>query len=74
MTRRQIFSSDPEVMNGAFVFTGTRVPVESLIQHLTAGDTLDVFLDDFPSVSREQAVAFLQLALKEAEARHARAA
>jgi uncharacterized protein (DUF433 family) len=74
MTRDQIISCDPEVMNGALVFAGTRVPVETLIQHLTAGDTLDVFLDDFPSVSREQAVAFLVMALKEAESGHARAA
>jgi uncharacterized protein (DUF433 family) len=74
MTRDQILSCDPEVMNGALVFTGTRVPIEILIHHLTAGDTLDMFLDDFPSVSREQAVAFLQLALEEAETRHACAA
>jgi uncharacterized protein (DUF433 family) len=74
MTREQIFSSDPEVMNGALVFTGTRVPVESLVLHLKAGDTLDLFLEDFPSVSREQAVTFLELALEEAERGHARAA
>ena len=67
MQREQIVSRDPDVMNGALVFAGTRVPVEILVQHLTAGDSLDVFLDDFPSVSREQAVAFLQMALKEAE-------
>lgn len=47
MTRQQIVSSNPEVMNGALVFAGTRVPVEILIQHLTAGDSLDQFLDDF---------------------------
>lgn len=74
MTREQIVSCDPEVMNGALVFQGTRVTVETLIDHLKSGDTLDVFLDDFPSVSREQAVAFLEMALKEAEAVHARAA
>lgn len=74
MTQEQILSSDPEVMNGALVFAGTRVPVETLIQHLTAGDSLDVFLEDFPSVSREQAVAFLEMALEEVEAEHARAA
>jgi len=61
MTRDQIVARDPQVMNGALVFTGTRVPVEILIQHLKAGDPLDVFLDDFPGVSREQAVAFLKL-------------
>ncbi|MBI3910254.1 MAG: DUF433 domain-containing protein [Armatimonadetes bacterium] len=74
MTRDQIVSRDPEVMNGALVFAGTRVPVEVLIQHLTAGDSLDEFLEDFPSVTREQAVGFLKLALEEAETGHARAA
>lgn len=58
MKQERIFSSDPEVMNGALVVAGTRVPVEILIQHLTAGDSLETFLEDFPSVSREQAVAF----------------
>jgi uncharacterized protein (DUF433 family) len=61
-------------MNGAVVFAGTRVPVETLVQHLTAGESLEVFLDDFPSVTREQAVAFLELPLREAEAERARAA
>jgi uncharacterized protein (DUF433 family) len=54
-------------MHGALVFAGTRLPVEILIQHRTAGDSLDDFLDDFPSVAREQAAAFLELKLKEAE-------
>lgn len=53
-------------MGGTPVFTGTRVPVDSLITHLKAGDSLDDFLDGFPSVSREQAEAFLELALAEA--------
>ncbi|MYF99947.1 DUF433 domain-containing protein [Candidatus Poribacteria bacterium] len=51
-------------MHGTLVFAGTRVPVESLIQHLIAGDSLDVFLDNFPTVSREQAVAYLQMTLE----------
>ena len=68
MNRKQIVSRDPEVMNGALVFAGTRVPVEILIQHLSAGDSLDKFLDDFPSVSRELAVAYLEMTLQEAEA------
>jgi uncharacterized protein (DUF433 family) len=68
MERKQIVSRDPEVMNGALVFAGTRVPVEILIQHLAAGDPLDKFLDDFPSVSRAQAVAYLEMTLHEAEA------
>ena len=50
----RVVSSDPEVMNGALVFAGTRVPVRVLIDHLKAGDSLDTFLDDFPSVSRRQ--------------------
>ena len=54
-----IVSRDPEIMSGALVFAGTRVPVEILIQHLTAGDSLEVFLEDFPTVSRKQAVAYL---------------
>jgi uncharacterized protein (DUF433 family) len=63
MRREQVVSQDPEVMGGTPVFAGTRVPVDSLIAHLKAGDTLDDFLDGFPSVSREQAEAFLELAL-----------
>lgn len=68
MTRDQLISRDPEVMNGALVFAGTRVPVEILIQHLAAGDSLGTFLDDFPSVTREQAVGYLEMTLQEAEA------
>jgi uncharacterized protein (DUF433 family) len=60
----QIISCDPEVVGGTPVFTGTRVPVRSLIDHLRAGDSLDDFLAGFPSVAREQAVAFLELALQ----------
>ena len=60
MKEKQIVSQDSHVMHGTLVFAGTRVPVESLIQHLVAGDSLDIFLDDFPTVSREQAVACLQ--------------
>ena len=56
-------------MHGTLVFAGIRVPVESLIQHLVAGDLLDVFLNDFPTVSREQAVAYLQMTLAFADAR-----
>ena len=54
--------SDPEIMGGTPVFVGTRVPVETLLDYLEAGDPLDEFLEDFPSVSREQAVAVLELA------------
>jgi uncharacterized protein (DUF433 family) len=71
MNLEQIVSRDPEVMNGALVFSGTRVPVAILIQHLTAGDSLEIFLEDFPTVSREQAVAYLELTLEAADARAA---
>ncbi len=72
MKINDIVSRDPEVMNGALVFAGTRVPVEILIQHLTAGDSLEIFLEDFPTVTREQAVAYLESTLEAAA--HARAA
>ena len=62
MNRKQVINRDPEILGGTPVFTGTRVPVESLIDHLKAGVSLDEFLDDFPSVRREQAEAFLELA------------
>jgi uncharacterized protein (DUF433 family) len=54
--------SDPEIMGGTPVFVGTRVPVQTLLEYLEAGDPLDEFLDDFPSVTRDQAVAVLELA------------
>lgn len=66
MDKNQIYHSDPEIMGGIPVFTGTRVPVDSLIVHLKAGDSLEQFLDGFPSVRREQAKAFLELALAKA--------
>ncbi|HEX2120765.1 MAG TPA: DUF433 domain-containing protein, partial [Thermoanaerobaculia bacterium] len=59
MTVAEVISSDPEVQGGAAVFAGTRVPVKNLIDYLEAGDSLEQFLDDFPSVTREQAVAAL---------------
>ena len=71
MRQDEIFSRNPNVMNGALVFAGTRLPVEILVQHLATGDSLDKFLDDFPSVSREQATAYLELTLHKAEAAYA---
>jgi uncharacterized protein (DUF433 family) len=50
---------DPEIMSGTPVFAGTRVPIEALIQNLAAGVSLDEFLDNFPTVTREQALAIL---------------
>ena len=55
-----LITVDPEIHSGTPVFTGTRVPVKTLFDHLEAGDSLDVFLEDFPSVSRELAVAVLE--------------
>ncbi len=60
--RSSVISADPEVMGGTAVFAGTRVPVKTLLDYLEAGQTLDEFLDHFPSVSRQQAIAVLQLA------------
>lgn len=68
MNREEVVSRNPKVMNGALVFAGTRVPVEILIQHLAAGDSLDDFLDGFPGVTREQAVAYLEMAAETADA------
>ena len=57
---KPIVRIDPEIMSGTPCFSGTRVPFRTLIDHLLAGDSLDVFLDDFPTVSREQAVGALE--------------
>ena len=57
-----VVARDPEVMGGTPVFAGTRVPVETLLDYLEAGETIDDFLAGFPSVSREQIVAFLEQA------------
>src|SRR5882672_10713390 len=62
MNRQNVVHTDPEIMDGEPVFVGTRVPVYNLFDYLAAGDTLDEFLAQFPSVSREQAVAALELA------------
>jgi uncharacterized protein (DUF433 family) len=51
---------DPEILSGTPVFRGTRVPVQSLFDYIEAGDSLDRFLDQFPSVRRQQAVALLE--------------
>ena len=52
--------SDPEILSGTPVFIGTRVPVRIIFEHLEAGDSLEVFLEDFPSVSRELAIQVLE--------------
>ena len=57
-----VVHSDPDILGGTPVFVGTRVPVRTLIDYLEGGDSLHEFLEDFPSVTREQAVAALELA------------
>ena len=56
----KLITVDLEIHSGTPVFAGTRVPVKTLFDHLEAGDSLEVFLDDFPSVTREVAVALLE--------------
>ena len=58
--RKSVIHTDPEILGGAPVFVGTRVPVKALLDYLEAGHSLDEFLDDFPSVTRAQAVAALE--------------
>ncbi len=55
-----VVSSNPEIMGGTPVFHGTRVPVQTLLDYLEAGETIDDFLEGFPSVSREQIIGFLE--------------
>ena len=60
MDPKQIVHTDPEILGGTPVFVGTRVPVDALVDFLEGGDTIEDFLDNYPGVSREQAVAFLE--------------
>ena len=62
MKRHEVYHSEPEIMGGTPVFRGTRVPVQTLLDYLEGDHTLDSFLEGFPGVSREQAVAFLEMA------------
>lgn len=57
-----LITSDPEILDGTPVFAGTRVPIKNLTDCLEAGDSIDVFLEDYPSVSRAQVIAFLEAA------------
>ena len=61
MKYKGIISQDPDVLSGALVFAGTRVPIETLIDYLKAGDSIERFQEGFPSVSREQIEAFLDI-------------
>ncbi len=58
--KRPIIISDPDILGGTPVFHGTRVPVQTLFDYLEAGDTIDDFLEGFPSVTREHVIAFLE--------------
>lgn len=74
MGKTEVVSSNPEVLGGTLVFAETRVPVRNLIDYLEGGDGLDVFLEDFPSVTREQVIAALEIANEALEASVAGAA
>lgn len=61
-TLESVVQSDPAILGGTPVFAGTRVPIKNLLDYLAAGDSLEKFLDHFPTVTREQAVATLEVA------------
>lgn len=65
----QIIQKSPEILGGTPVFAGTRVPIQTLLDYLEAGDPLGDFLEQFPTVTRDQAVAFLELAKEAAFAK-----
>ena len=67
-TKRKIVSQNPEIMSGELVFAGTRVEVKTLVDYFKSGHTLDDFLDGFPTVSRDQAEAYLETTLEIADA------
>jgi uncharacterized protein (DUF433 family) len=62
MTKKRIVVADPEIMSGEPCFAGTRVPVRALLDYIEGGETLDEFLEQYPTVSRNLAVAFLEQA------------
>ena len=62
MDKSIVVTVDPEIQSGAPVFTGTRVPIQNLFDYIEEGDSLEVFLDQFPSVSRDMAIAVLEQA------------
>lgn len=65
MKLQSVIHSDPEILGGTPVFVGTRVPAQSLFDHLEAGDSIDDFLEGFPSVRREQVITVLEEFRKE---------
>jgi uncharacterized protein (DUF433 family) len=62
IARPEVIHTDPNILSGTPVFVGTRVPAQSLFDYLEGGETLEEFLHQFPSVTREQAIAALELA------------
>ena len=66
---QSVVKIDPEIMSGTPCFAGTRVPIQNLIDYLEGGDSIDEFLEDFPSVAREQVIAFLEEAKESVLAR-----
>ena len=62
--KHKVINIDPEIMGGTPVFTGTRVPIQTLFDYLEGGDTLEEFLDDFPTVKRKLAIEVLRIAEK----------
>lgn len=62
--RYKAINIDPETMGGTPVFMGTRVPIKTLFDYLEGGDTLEEFVDDYPSVTREQAIEVMEMAKK----------
>lgn len=73
MSEPTVVYSHPEIVSGEPVFVGTRVPARNLVDWLEGGHTLDEFLDNFPTVRREQAIAFLEQATEALRARLSRA-
>lgn len=61
MNEEEVINSDPEILGGTPVFSGTRVPIRSLFDHLEGGDSIDDFLEGFPSVRRDQVIALLEI-------------
>lgn len=62
LAQNEVIQTDPEILAGEPVFFGTRVPLRNLFDYLEAGDSLEIFLDAFPDVTRDQAIAALELA------------
>ena len=69
MAPQMLVSIDPEIMSGTPCFAGTRVPIQNLIDYLEGGDSIDEFLEDFPSVAHEQVISFLEEAKESVLAR-----